>query len=91
MERNDDVYYFAEHARQLVGADDFRRMAFERHTYREYQQWFSYHLLDGWGNITTRTSNISTVVMVGPVRTLSDHRWCACARKSLTLHSATSV
>eukprot|EP01051_Picozoa_sp_SAG22_P035012 SAG22_NODE_16204_length_331_cov_0.396552_2_plen_52_part_01 len=28
-ERNDSIYFFAEHARQLVGADDFRRIANE--------------------------------------------------------------
>ena len=32
MERNDDVFFFAEHARQLIGADDFRRIANEQHT-----------------------------------------------------------
>ena len=35
QERNDAVFWFAEHARQLVGVDDFRRLAQERQSYRE--------------------------------------------------------
>ena len=53
MERNDDVFFFAEHARQLVGVDDFRRLGQDRHSYREYQQWFEYHFLDGMANAST--------------------------------------
>ena len=68
MERNDGVFFFAEHVRQLVGVDDFRRLAQERHTYREYQQWFQYHFLDGMANVSTRLHPGSSVVMVGPPR-----------------------
>lgn len=68
MERNDGVFWFAEHARQLVGVDDFRRLAQERHSYREYQQWFQYHFLDGMANATTRIQPGQSVVMVGPPR-----------------------
>ena len=68
QERNDAVFWFAEHARQLVGVDDFRRLAQERHSYREYQQWFTYHFLDGMANATTRRMPGQSVTMVGPPR-----------------------
>jgi hypothetical protein len=62
-----------------VGADDFRRLSHERHTYREYQQWFSYHLLDGWQNVTTRKDPKATVVMVGPPRIRQIRHRSGCA------------
>ena len=68
QERNDSVFWFAEHARQLVGVDDFRRLAKERHSYREYQQWFTYHFLDGMANATTRRMPGQSVTMLGPPR-----------------------
>ena len=36
LERNDGVFFFAEHTRQLIGVDDFRRLEGHHHTYREY-------------------------------------------------------
>ena len=68
MERNDDVFFFAEHARQLVGVDDFRRLGQDRHSYREYQQWFEYHFLDGMANASTRLDPGASVALVGPPR-----------------------
>ena len=51
LERNDHVYYFAEHTRQLIGVNSFRRLQEQRMTYREYQTWFSYHFMDGLANV----------------------------------------
>ena len=70
LERNDDVFFFAEHTRQLVGIDDFRRLEGQHHTYREYQQWFQYHFVDGLANVSTRLDRSpgASVVMVGPPR-----------------------
>ena len=70
LERNDGVFFFAEHTRQLVGIDDFRRLEGQHHTYREYQQWFQYHFVDGLANVSTRLDRYpgASVVMVGPPR-----------------------
>lgn len=70
LERHDGVFFFAEHTRQLVGIDDFRRLEGQHHTYREYQQWFQYHFVDGLANVSTRLDRYpgASVVMVGPPR-----------------------
>jgi hypothetical protein len=70
LERNDGVFFFAEHTRQLVGIDDFRRLEGQHHTYREYQQWFQYHFVDGLANVSTRLNRFpgSSVAMIGPPR-----------------------
>ena len=56
MERNDHVYYFAEHTRQLVGVTSFRQLEEKRQTYREYQTWFTYHFMDGLANVSSPQS-----------------------------------
>eukprot|EP01047_Picozoa_sp_COSAG01_P070561 COSAG01_NODE_10731_length_2093_cov_1.661986_1_plen_311_part_00 len=87
LERNDSVYYFAEHARQLVGVSAFRRLESERHTFREYQSWFTYHFVDGMANASTRLDPTSSIALVGPprVRQVRFGQNCSIAEEMLQL------
>ena len=69
MERNDHVYYFAEHARLLVGSGTFHELESHRLSSQEYKAWFAFHFVDGLANVSTRLDRErATVVMVGPPR-----------------------
>ena len=69
LERNNSVFFFAEHTRQLIGVNTFRRLEEERHTVQEYKAWFTHHFIDGLANVSTHMNKkTASVVLVGPPR-----------------------
>ena len=75
LERNDHVYYFAEHTRQLVGVESFRQLENKRQTYREYQTWFTYHFVDGLANVRALSLLLASPAAAEPAVAAQSAAW----------------